>query len=124
LILQRVLQDQDKYQIGLTKIFFRAGVLAVLESLRARRLHELVTLIQKNVRRRIEYKRYQETRQSTIKLQAWWRGITARRQVVMLRQETAATKVQTAYRGYLARRAYKETRQAIVKIQSGEPSLD
>ena len=52
LILERTINDPDKYQSGLTKIFFRAGMLAALESLRSERLNSLVTLVQKNVRRR------------------------------------------------------------------------
>ena len=40
----------DKYQLGLTKIFFRAGMLAFLENLRTTRLNECAVMIQKNLR--------------------------------------------------------------------------
>ncbi len=50
-ILSATINDEDKYQLGLTKIFFRAGMLALLESLRTQRLNYLVTLVQKNVKR-------------------------------------------------------------------------
>ncbi|WWC59169.1 uncharacterized protein I303_101717 [Kwoniella dejecticola CBS 10117] len=118
LILQKTLKDEDKYQIGLTKIFFRAGMLAFLESLRTQRLNELVTLVQKNVRRRIAYKHYQTLRISTIKIQSWYRGILARRFVEEKKRESAAIKIQRVARGYLARKAYKDTRDAVIKIQA------
>jgi myosin-5 len=51
LILQKTINDPDKYQNGLTKIFFRAAMLAALESLRSDRLNALVTIVQKNMRR-------------------------------------------------------------------------
>ena len=60
LILERTINDPDKYQSGLTKIFFRAGMLAALESLRSGRLNALVTIVQKNMRRRMAVKKYQE----------------------------------------------------------------
>ena len=120
LILSKTLKEEDKYQIGLTKIFFRAGMLALLESLRTHRLNELVTLVQKNVRRRIAYKQYQDLRRSTIRIQAWWKGILARRYVENLRRETAAIRIQRVARGWLARKQYIELHRAIVKIQARE----
>ncbi|ORX34366.1 P-loop containing nucleoside triphosphate hydrolase protein [Kockovaella imperatae] len=117
-ILAKTIKDEDKYQIGLTKIFFRAGMLAYLESLRSNRLNELVTLVQKNVRRYLAYKEYQDKRRKSIKIQSWWRGILAVRYTEDLRRQTAATKIQRVARGYLARKKYTETRQAVIKIQS------
>lgn len=122
LILERTLRDSDRYQLGLTKIFFRAGMLALLESQRTNRINELVTLVQKNIRRRIAYKRYQEMRKATIKIQAWWRGVMARKRYEELRRETAAIRIQRQVRGWLARREYNRTKEAVVKIQAGELS--
>lgn len=119
LLLQRTLKDENKYQIGLSKIFFRAGMVALLESLRTARLNALVTLVQKNVRRRIAYKHYQDLRRRTITIQSWWRGIQARRLVEQMRRDAAATLLQRAARGVLQRRAYANTRQAVVTIQAG-----
>ncbi|WRT65043.1 uncharacterized protein IL334_001985 [Kwoniella shivajii] len=118
LILSKTLKDEDKYQMGLTKIFFRAGMLAFLESLRTQRLNELVTLVQKNVRRRIAYKHYQTLKISTIKIQSWYRGILARRFVEEKKKESAAIKIQKVARGWLARKQFSEIRQAVIKIQA------
>jgi myosin-5 len=98
-------------------------MLAALESMRTKRLNELVTLVQKNVRRRLEYKKYQDLRKKTIRIQSWWRGVLAQRYAEQLRKETAATKIQKVARGWMARKRYTEVRQAVVKIQSGESDV-
>ena len=118
LILERTINDPDKYQSGLTKIFFRAGMLAALESLRSDRLNSLVTTIQKNMKRKMAVKKYQELRHATIKIQTWWRGIMARKLVDGVRKTVAATKLQTALRRYAQRKRFLDTRQAIVRFQS------
>lgn len=118
LILKKTINDEDKYQAGLTKIFFRAGMLAALESLRSDKLNSLVTLVQKNVRRKMAVKRYQAMRNATIKIQTWWRAILARRLVGRIRREVTARKLQTAIRRYLQRRKFLALRQAVVLFQS------
>lgn len=123
LILQKTLKQKDKYQIGLTKIFFRAGILASLESFRSQRLNELVKIVQKNVRRWIQYRRYKDLRNRTIQIQVWWRGVIARRFVEDLRRQTAATRIQRVTRGWLARKRYGEVRQAVIRIQARESTL-
>ncbi|KAI5124012.1 hypothetical protein M0805_003844 [Coniferiporia weirii] len=118
IILQKTISDEDKYQAGLTKIFFRAGMLAALESLRSEKLNALVTLIQKNVRRRMAVKKYQAMRRAAIKIQTWWRCILARRLVESIRREVSARRLQTAIRRYVQRKQFLALRQAIIKLQS------
>lgn len=118
LILEKTINDSDKYQSGLTKIFFRAGMLAALESLRSERLNALVTIIQKNMRRRMAVKRYQELRSATIKIQTWWRGILARRVVEAMRKDVAAKRLQTGVRRFLRRSRFLRVRQAVIALQS------
>ncbi|CED82498.1 myosin 5 [Phaffia rhodozyma] len=118
LILDDTIKEEDKYQVGLTKIFFRAGMLAYLEALRAERLNALVTLVQKNLRRRVAANRYKALKTSTVRIQAWWRGVQARKQVETLRRETAAVKIQRVGRGFLQRQQYRQSKAAAVKIQS------
>lgn len=118
LILQKTINDEDKYQAGLTKIFFRAGMLAALESLRSERLNGLVTLVQKNIRRRLAVKKYQSLRKATIKIQTWWRGILARRLVTGIRREVTARRLQTAIRRYIQRSKFVAIRRAFIKLQA------
>lgn len=123
-ILKKTLKEEDKYQIGLTKIFFRAGMLAVLEGLRTARLNQLVTVVQKNVRRWIDLRRYRDLRTKTIKIQCWWRVVLAKRLAEDMRRERAALRIQTVARGWLARKEYARTRAAVIRIQSGMSCLD
>ena len=118
LILQKTINDSDKYQNGLTKIFFRAGMLAALESLRSQRLSALVTIVQKNMRRRLAVKRYQQLRTATIKIQTWWRGILAKRFVEHIRREVSARRLQSLSRRFVQRQRFLEIRGAIIHFQS------
>ncbi|KAF9021684.1 hypothetical protein BDZ89DRAFT_1071219 [Hymenopellis radicata] len=117
-ILKKTIEDTDKYQNGLTKIFFRAGMLAALESMRSDRLNAMVTVVQKNMRRRMAVKRYQTLRQSAIKIQTWWRGIQARKLVESIRREVAAKRLQSAIRRHVQRKNFLEVRRGITLFQS------
>lgn len=110
--------EEDKYQTGLTKLFFRAGMLAYLENLRSDRLNYLVTVVQKNVRRKLALSKYSETKSATTRIQGWWRVVSARRLVADLRRETAAVKIQSVAKGFVQRRKFVAQREAAVKIQS------
>jgi myosin V len=68
-IVAKVISSEDRYQLGLTKIFFRAGQLAYLEKLRSEKLRDCVVLIQKNIRRYIYGRQYRIMRKSVIKIQ-------------------------------------------------------
>lgn len=120
LILQSTISDEDKYQSGLTKIFFRAGMLAAMESLRSERLNGLVTIVQKNMRRRMAVKRYQEMREAAIIIQTWWRGVMAKILVEKMRRETAAQRLQKAVRCFIQRQQFLAVRRAVVGLQSRE----
>ncbi|TFY67201.1 hypothetical protein EVJ58_g1777 [Rhodofomes roseus] len=118
LVLDRTLNDSDKYQTGLTKIFFRAGILAALESMRGEKLNSLATVIQKNMRRRVAVRRYQELRAATVKIQTWWRGILARRFVEGVRREVAAIRLQAVARRFVQRRKLLQVRNGVIRLQS------
>ncbi|KAK0545973.1 Myosin type-2 heavy chain 1 [Tilletia horrida] len=117
-ILKSIITEKDKYQIGLTKIFFRAGMLALFEQRRTDRLNALTTLMQKNMRRHLYQKRYQQTRTQTIRIQAWWRVMLAKRYVENLRKDTAATLIQTQIRAFVARQKHVRAIAAVTMIQS------
>lgn len=117
-ILEKTINDPDKYQSGLTKIFFRSGMLAALESLRSARLNAMVTVVQKNMRRHMAMVKYRELRAATIKIQTWWRGIMAKKFVEVVRRNVNAQRIQTICRRYLQRKQFADTRRAIVLFQS------
>ena len=66
-ILTSVLGDSkseglDKYQLGLTEIFFGADLLAILENLRTTCLNHCATVIQKNLKAKYYCRKYLEAR--------------------------------------------------------------
>ena len=73
------IQDEDKYQFGKNKIFFRAGQVAYLEKLRSDRLRYCGVLIQKHIKGWLQRKRYARIQKSVKLVQAYGRGLLARR---------------------------------------------
>ena len=61
--------DKNEYKIGNTKVFFKAGVLGMLEDMRDERLSKIVSLFQAWIRgylMRKQYKKLQDQRYSII----------------------------------------------------------
>ncbi|KAJ6438711.1 myosin V [Purpureocillium lavendulum] len=108
----------DKYQLGLTKIFFRAGMLAFLENLRTNRLNECAILIQKNLRAKFYRHRYLAARESVIRTQSAARAYIARRQAQELRTIKAATTIQRVWRGQKQRKNFLRIKQNLVLFES------
>ncbi|KAJ5812559.1 hypothetical protein N7474_008860 [Penicillium riverlandense] len=111
-------QKQDKYQLGLTKIFFRAGMLAFLENLRTSRLNECAVMIQKNLRCKYYRRRYLEARESILTTQAFVRGFLARQRAEGIRQDKAATTIQRVWKGSKDRKQYTKTRNDLILFES------
>lgn len=107
----------DKYQLGLTKIFFRAGMLAFLENLRTTRLTECAIMIQKNLRCKYYRRKYLEARASILLTQALSRGYHARRIAQEVRRIKAATTMQKVWRGFKERRRFQQILNNIILLQ-------
>ena len=108
----------DKYQLGLTKIFFRAGMLALLENLRTSRLKECAIMIQKNLRCKLYRKKYLEARNSILLVQALARGFKARELAERVRRDRAATVIQKTWKGQKERKRYTEIRENVILFQA------
>ncbi|ODO03097.1 hypothetical protein I350_05942 [Cryptococcus amylolentus CBS 6273] len=117
-LLQKLLPDDDKYQLGATKIFFRAGALAFLEAMRSRKQYEMATTIQKYIRRRLAYKEYRKMRESSVIIQLWWKSLLAKRSLLTLKNEKLAVMLQQAIRSRRERVKYLHLRAAIIGLQS------
>jgi len=111
-------QKADKYQLGLTKIFFRAGMLAYLENMRSARLKECAIMIQKNLRAKYYRRKYLEARESILHVQTAVRGFLARQRAEELRQIKAATTIQRVWRGSKEQKSYHIIRNNIILFQS------
>ncbi|KAJ8659397.1 hypothetical protein O0I10_004759 [Lichtheimia ornata] len=117
-ILDATIKDQDKYQVGTTKIFFRSGQLAYLEKLRSDRFNACAVIVQKNVRRYIYHTRYTRMRQLSIQLQRVARCKVAQAKLQSLREQRAATTIQACWRRYVERKKYLATKHFILRLQT------
>lgn len=108
----------DKYQLGLTKIFFRAGMLAYLENLRSARLKECAIMIQKNLRAKYYRRRYLEAREAIITFQSATRAFLARQKTEEVRQIRSATDIQRVWRGFKERKNYQAIRADLILFES------
>lgn len=117
-ILSSAISEPDRYQVGLTKIFFRAGLLARFEQLRTSRLNELTTLIQKNVRRFLAMRDYSRVRKMILGVQAVVRTNAAKRRAEETRRERAAVMVQKVARGFMERQRFERAKRTVVAVQA------
>lgn len=111
-------EKRDKYQLGLTKIFFRAGMLAFLENKRSARLKQCAIMIQKNLRAKYWRHRYLDARQSIIDVQSATRAFLARRRAEETKQTKAATDIQRFWRGQKERKKYNQIRDDLILFES------
>lgn len=118
LILSSTVDDSKKYQLGLTKIFFKAGMLAHLEKLRTEKLFNSATLIQSNIRKLQYRENFLNIRKSIISLQNLILGFNTRTRVRKEIETNAAVKLQTLIRGFMARQKFVSTTRSITKLQS------
>ena len=108
----------DKYQLGLTKIFFRAGMLAFLENLRTNRLNECAILIQKNLKAKYYRNKYLAARESVIRAQSATRAFIARRRAQELRTVRAATTIQRVWRGQREHKRFLAIKKDMILFES------
>jgi myosin-5 len=108
----------DKYQMGNTKIFFRAGMLAFLENLRTARLNDAAIMIQKNLRAKYYRRIYLEMREAIVSVQSLARGFMTRERAEEARQVRAATTIQRVWRGSKVRKEYHIIRKSIIELQA------
>jgi myosin-5 len=108
----------DKYQLGLTKIFFRAGMLAFLENLRTNRLNDCAIMIQKNLKAKYYRRKYLEARTAILLFQSLTRGHLARKHAQEIRKIKAATTIQRVWRGQKQRKSFNEIRNNVILAQA------
>ncbi|XP_059926780.1 unconventional myosin-Va isoform X1 [Gadus macrocephalus] len=117
-VLEFLVQDQDKYQFGKTKIFFRAGQVAYLEKLRSDKLRVACVRIQKTIRCWLARKKFLRQRRSAITIQRFTRGFQARCLAKFMRRTSAATTIQKYQRMCVARRRYRQKQAAALAMQT------
>uniref|UniRef100_I3JNL6 Myosin VAb n=1 Tax=Oreochromis niloticus TaxID=8128 RepID=I3JNL6_ORENI len=116
-LLEKLIKNQEKYQFGKNKIFFRAGQVAFLEKLRSDKLRTACVCIQKTIRCWLERKKYLRMRESAITIQKHVRGHQARCYAKFLRQTRAAIIIQRNVRMWSKRKLYQQQRSAAITVQ-------
>lgn len=110
---------ETMWQIGHTKIFFRAGVLGAMEDL-WRRTRDATILIQAQMRMHVARTKFLRMRDAVTTIAANRRGQLQRRVFkVEMSEHRAAVIAQAAARRWLARHQAKRKLKAIVTIQCG-----
>ena len=117
-IAQKFISSTDKYQLGLTKIFLRAGQLAYLEKLRTDRQIVCIIHIQKYVRRMIYRKRFLKIQNAALRIQANVRGYLARKSYRKARLLNAVIRIQKNVKRYLCVKRFTEIKKSVIQIQS------
>nr|XP_019710669.1 protein OPAQUE1-like [Elaeis guineensis] len=108
----------ENFQLGRTKVFLRAGQIAVLDSRRAEILDNAARIIQGYLRTFIAHKEFVITRRAAITLQAYCRGCLAQSRYEIKRQTAAALTIQKNIRRWILHFAFLHSCSAVLVIQS------
>lgn len=117
MILDATVTDKDKYQIGNTKIFFKAGMLAYFEKLRSDKIRNSIVLVQKNIRAKYQRKQYLIIQRSLKILGGFANGFVVRQRIQDELMTEAAIMIQTLHRGKTVRSDTNSVLDSIVRIQ-------
>ncbi|XP_050236571.1 myosin-9 isoform X2 [Mercurialis annua] len=117
LVLEKM--ELTGYQLGLTKVFLRAGQMVELDAKRARALRSSAIVIQRQAKTCVSRKDFILKRQASIRIQSQWRGKLTRDLYKEMKQEAAAVKIQKNLRRQIASRSYKGIKSSSVVLQTG-----
>ncbi|SMN21492.1 similar to Saccharomyces cerevisiae YAL029C MYO4 One of two type V myosin motors (along with MYO2) involved in actin-based transport of cargos [Maudiozyma saulgeensis] len=117
-LLNELVDDEMKYQVGTTKVFFKAGILAQLENIRTTKLVKVCTVIQKNIRGLNCRREYLRTIRSIKSVQAYSRGRVIRDFVDFELKTRAAILIQSILRGRTQFNFFVDVLRSTVKVQS------
>ncbi|OQS06538.1 myosin [Thraustotheca clavata] len=124
----------DSYKLGITKLFFKAGKIAILDSilkinwavdgphivsrmklwLARRRWRVALAKVLSQLELRRLLRKIQFRKDSVRKIQIWWRGFSIRHQ--FLKQKAAAILMQAHFRGYKGRQEYKAKKLEMIAL--------
>ncbi|KAM9985090.1 hypothetical protein ACTFIY_009513 [Dictyostelium cf. discoideum] len=110
--------SDDKYKIGLTKVFLRAGQLASLEDMRLEQLDRSATVIQKRWKGYLYCKRYKQLRDASLIIQTKLRSVHAKQQLSALQHTHSAILIQKVWRAHRDRVQYQKIRDASLQLQT------
>ncbi|KAJ3702510.1 hypothetical protein LUZ61_006215 [Rhynchospora tenuis] len=108
----------ENFQLGRTKVFLRAGQIAILDARRAEVLDNAAKIIQGHLRTFIAHNHFLLMRKSAVNIQSFCRGCLARNDYMMKRQAQAAMLVQKFARRWICQKKYSSLYAAALIIQS------
>ena len=117
-LLRRLIPDEDKYAFGKTKIFFRAGQVAMMEKWRIDRLNKSAGIIQRFVKMFIYRRKYLKIKQIALQLQTAGRRYLAIMKARELRRNAAATRIQSWWKMLKAKRRYTRLKRGVMLVQA------
>uniref|UniRef100_A0A0E0EXD4 Myosin motor domain-containing protein n=1 Tax=Oryza meridionalis TaxID=40149 RepID=A0A0E0EXD4_9ORYZ len=109
----------ENFQLGRTKVFLRAGQIAVLDSKRTEILEKAARIVQGRFRTFVACKEFHSTKKASVSLQAYCRGCLARNLLDAKRQIAAAVSVEKYARRWFCRCEYLHLHSSALVIQSG-----
>ncbi|KAJ2852443.1 Myosin type-2 heavy chain 1 [Coemansia brasiliensis] len=118
LILSTCLPDQAQYQIGLTKVFFRAGQWAVMEKKRSFLFENSAVVMQRYCRGALVRRSFRTMQQAALTVQRWYRRVLLRRRLEHLQKVRAARIIERHYIQMRRRRERAQQERWAVKIQA------
>ncbi|XBW34974.1 hypothetical protein QEN19_000539 [Hanseniaspora menglaensis] len=110
--------DQSKYQLGLEKVFFKAGMLAHLEKLRNDKQQQAIIQIQKKIKAKFWRNWFLETTASLKLLQSLIHGAHTRNVIDTELKTESAILIQKNIRALKVRKETQQIIESVIKIQS------
>jgi len=105
-------------QFGRSKLFLRAGKMALLDKRRTEVLNQAASCIQKYIRGWLARRYLKRAIAAAVTIQAAARGRAARRLAQNLRENMAACAIQKNWKSYRAKQQFKQTVRAVVALQA------
>eukprot|EP01119_Soliformovum_irregulare_P020308 TRINITY_DN6548_c0_g1_i8.p1 TRINITY_DN6548_c0_g1~~TRINITY_DN6548_c0_g1_i8.p1 ORF type:complete len:1188 (-),score=488.31 TRINITY_DN6548_c0_g1_i8:69-3632(-) len=109
---------KDAYQLGLTKIFLRAGQIAKFEKMRTDLMNQSATHIQKHWKGILQKRKYSLLKKVTIRTQSGFRTFLAVALLRKIREKVAATKIQKTFRMFVQKKKLRNIKKGAIAIQS------
>ncbi|XP_077988957.1 unconventional myosin-IXb-like isoform X2 [Glandiceps talaboti] len=111
--------NKEHYQIGETKVFLRESERIKLQEMLHQEVLRRIHIIQRWIKTILAKRRYQQTIEATVKIQASVRMFLAKRELYILKErDLAACAIQSTWKAYKQRILYMKLYRGVVWFQS------
>ena len=116
-IIEKIGLEANQFQLGLTKVFLRAGLVALFEELLKRKLDEAAIMIQKHFLAWVKRKQFLRIKRNVVVIQCRARRLMAKILLHENRERLLAIRIQSHVRCFVVYRSYKRTLKSAVLVQ-------